>query len=122
MPWDNNPGGRQEGPPDLSEMIKKAGDSLSLGKIGKPLWLIVIGIVFAIILGYTAFYTIPPGHQGVILRFGRYYGLWSCQGFTSRSPLASTRFSRYTRNKWTRKPLVLKASAPVFGPSMKRAP
>jgi membrane protease subunit HflK len=75
MPWDNNRGGRQEGPPDLSEMIKKAGDSLSLGKIGKPLWLIVIGIVFAIILGYTAFYTIAPGHQGVILRFGRYYGL-----------------------------------------------
>jgi membrane protease subunit HflK len=75
MPWDNNPGGRQEGLPDLSEMIKKAGDSLSLGKGGKPLWLIVIGIVFAIILGYTAFYTIAPGHQGVILRFGRYYGL-----------------------------------------------
>jgi len=22
MPWDNNPGGRQEGPPDLSEIIK----------------------------------------------------------------------------------------------------
>ena len=56
-------------------MIKKAGDSLSLGKIGKPLWLIVIDIVFAIILGYTTFYTIPPGHQGLILRFGRYYGL-----------------------------------------------
>ncbi|NIM97044.1 MAG: FtsH protease activity modulator HflK [candidate division Zixibacteria bacterium] len=75
MPWDNNRGGRQEGPPDLSEMIKKAGDSLSLGKIGKPLWLIVIGIVLAIILGYTAIYTIAPGHQGVILRFGKYYGL-----------------------------------------------
>ncbi|MBN1847312.1 MAG: FtsH protease activity modulator HflK [Deltaproteobacteria bacterium] len=75
MPWDNNPGGRQGGPPDLSEMIKKAGDSLSLGKIGKPLWFIVIGIVLAIILGYTAFYTIPPGHQGVILRFGRYSGM-----------------------------------------------
>jgi len=56
-------------------MIKKAGDSLSLGKIGKPLWLIVIGVVFAIILAYTAVYTISPGHQGVILRFGRYYGL-----------------------------------------------
>ena len=75
MTWDNNPGGRQEGPPDLSGLIKKAGDSLSLGKMGKPLWLIVIGIVFAIILGYTAFYTIAPGHQGVILRFGKYYGL-----------------------------------------------
>lgn len=75
MPWDNNPGGRQNGPPDLSEMIKKAGDSLSLEKIGKPLWFIVIGIVLAIILAYTAFYTIPPGHQGVILRFGRYSGM-----------------------------------------------
>jgi membrane protease subunit HflK len=75
MPWDNNPGGGQGGPPDFSEMIKKAGDSLSLGKIGKPVWLIVIGLVFAIILGYTAFYTIPPGNQGVILRFGKYVGL-----------------------------------------------
>jgi membrane protease subunit HflK len=75
MPWDNSPGGQQEGPPDLSEMIKKAGDSLSLGKIGKPVWLIVIGIVFAIFLAYTAFYTIAPGHQGVILRFGRYSGM-----------------------------------------------
>jgi membrane protease subunit HflK len=75
MPWDNNPGGGQGGPPDFSEMIKKAGDSLSLGKIGKPVWLIVSGLVFAIILGYTAFYTIPPGNQGVILRFGKYVGL-----------------------------------------------
>jgi len=28
MSWDNNPGGRQEGRPDLSEMIKKAGHEL----------------------------------------------------------------------------------------------
>jgi len=75
MSWDNNPGGRQEGLPDLAEIIKKVGDSLSLGKGGKPLWLIVIVIVLAIILGYTAFYTIPPGNQGVLLRFGNYVGL-----------------------------------------------
>ena len=75
MPWDNNQGGRQEGPPDLSEIIKKVGDSLSFGKGRKPLWPVVIGIVFVIILGYTAFYTIAPGHQGVILRFGRYSGM-----------------------------------------------
>ena len=75
MPWDKNPGGPQEGLPDFSEMIKKVGDSLSLRKGGKPLWLIVIVIVLAIILAYTAFYTIAPGHQGVILRFGRYSGL-----------------------------------------------
>ena len=72
MSWNDNPGGRQAGPPDLPEIIKKVGDSLIPGKAGKSLWLIVIVIVLAIILGYTAFYTIAPGHQGVILRFGRY--------------------------------------------------
>jgi len=75
MPSDNNPEGRQEGLPDFPEMINKAGDLLSLGKGGKPLWLIVIVIVLAIFLAYTAFYTIAPGHQGVVLRFGRYSGI-----------------------------------------------
>jgi len=56
-------------------MIKKARESLKLGKMGKPVWLIVIVIVIAIILAYTSFYTIPPGNQGVILRFGRYSGM-----------------------------------------------
>jgi len=56
-------------------MIKRAGESLSLGKGGKPVWIVVIGIVVAIFLAYTAFYTIAPGHQGVILRFGKYVGL-----------------------------------------------
>jgi membrane protease subunit HflK len=75
MSWDNNPEGRQESLPDLPEIIKKVGDSLSLGKGRKPLWIIVIVIFLAIILAYTAFYTISPGHQGVILRFGRYSGM-----------------------------------------------
>jgi membrane protease subunit HflK len=75
MPWDNNPGGQQEGLPNIPEIIKKVGDSLSFGKGRKPLWLIVIVIVLAIILAYTAFYTIPPGHQGIVLRFGRYSGM-----------------------------------------------
>jgi membrane protease subunit HflK len=75
MAWDNSPGGAQEGLPDFPEIIKKVGDSLNLGKGGKFLWLLVIVIVLAIILAYTAFYTIPPGNQGVILRFGRYAGM-----------------------------------------------
>jgi len=75
MAWDNSPGGPQEGLPDFPEMIKKARESLKLGKMGKPVWLIVIVIVIAIILAYTSFYTIPPGNQGVILRFGRYSGM-----------------------------------------------
>jgi len=72
MSRDNNQGGGQKGLPDISEMIKKAGDSLGLGKGRKPLFFMVIVIVLAIILAQTAFYTIAPGHQGVILRFGRY--------------------------------------------------
>ena len=75
MSWDNNPGGQQAGPPDLSEMIKKVGDSLNLGKGRKPLWLTVIVIVLGIIVAYTAFYTIAPGHKGIILRFGKYSGM-----------------------------------------------
>jgi membrane protease subunit HflK len=75
MTWDNNPGGQQEGLPNIPEIIKKVGDSLSLGKGKKPLWLVVIVIVLAIFLAYTAFYTIAPGHQGIILRFGRYSGM-----------------------------------------------
>jgi len=75
MSWDNNPGGLQEDLPNLPELIKKVGDSMKFGKGGKPLGLIVIVIVLAIILAYTAFYTIAPGHQGILLRFGRYSGM-----------------------------------------------
>ncbi|MHC5075707.1 MAG: protease modulator HflK, partial [Planctomycetota bacterium] len=75
MAWDNNPGTQQADPPDLPELIKKVGDSMRLGKGGKSMWLMGIVIVLAIILAYTAFYTIAPGHQGVLLRFGRYSGM-----------------------------------------------
>jgi len=75
MAWDNNPGGPQEGLPDLPAIIKKVRDSLSFGKGRKPLWPVVIGIVLAIFLAYTAMYTIAPGHKGVILRFGSYSGM-----------------------------------------------
>lgn len=39
---DNNQEGRQEGFPDLSEMIKKTIDTMSHGKGGKPLLFILI--------------------------------------------------------------------------------
>ena len=72
MPLDNNPESRQQGRPDLPEIIKKVGDSLNFWKGGKPLWPVVVVIFLAIFLIYTAIYTIDPGHQGVILRFGKY--------------------------------------------------
>jgi membrane protease subunit HflK len=73
MSWDkDNRGGWEEGPPDLGEVIKKARDSMGLGKGGKALWLIAIGVIVLIILIVTAVYRIPAGHRGVVLRFGRY--------------------------------------------------
>ncbi|TET67251.1 MAG: FtsH protease activity modulator HflK [Candidatus Zixiibacteriota bacterium] len=69
MQWDNRNRG---GPPDLGEMIKKAKDSIGPIKGGKYLWAIVIVIILAIILVYTAVYRIPPGNRGIVLRFGKY--------------------------------------------------
>jgi len=74
MPWDeNNRGGQQEGPPDLGEVLKKAKDSMGFKQGGgRYLWPIVIVVILLIIVVSTAVYTIPAGHRGVVLRFGRY--------------------------------------------------
>ena len=75
MPMDNNLGGSQEGLPNIPEIIKKVRDSMGFGKGRKLLWPVVIVIVLGTLLAYTSIYTIAPGHQGVILRFGRYSGM-----------------------------------------------
>ncbi|NIQ38938.1 MAG: FtsH protease activity modulator HflK [Proteobacteria bacterium] len=73
MAWDgDNRGGWQEGPPDLGEVIKKAKDSMGLGKGGKSVWLIVVLIILVLYVGFKTVYKIPAGHRGVVLRFGRY--------------------------------------------------
>jgi len=74
MPWDgDNRGGWQEGPPDLGEVLKKAKNSMGFKQGGgRYLWVIAIAIILLIILVSTAVYTIPAGHRGVVLRFGRY--------------------------------------------------
>ncbi|MBW2122602.1 MAG: FtsH protease activity modulator HflK [Deltaproteobacteria bacterium] len=76
MSWDGNDrGGWQEGPPDLGEVIKKAKDSMGFRAGGRPFWLILVGIIVLVVLLYTAVYTIPVGHRGVVLRFGRFSGI-----------------------------------------------
>jgi membrane protease subunit HflK len=74
MAWGpDNRGGLDEHPPDLGEVFKKAKDSLGLkkGDRGRHLWIIGI-ILLLLILVFTTVYTIPTGHRGVILRFGRF--------------------------------------------------
>ncbi len=76
MQGDNpNREGWEEGPQNLGEVIKKAKDTMGFGKGAKSLWLIVIAIILGIILVYTAVFTISPGHRGVVLRFGKYFGV-----------------------------------------------
>ncbi len=75
MQWDNrNRGGWDRGgPPDLMDLVSKAKKRFEgVGKGGRFPLLIVIFIVLAIILVYTAVYTIPTGHRGVVLRFGKF--------------------------------------------------
>jgi membrane protease subunit HflK len=63
--------GRGGAPPQMDDIV----DQFKKLKFPGRSYLIVIVLVLAIILVYTAVYTIPAGHQGVILRFGKYYGM-----------------------------------------------
>jgi len=56
------------GPPPLDEII----DKFKKFKLPGGSSLIVIAIILVAIIGWGAFYTIPPGHRGVILRFGKF--------------------------------------------------
>ncbi|UCD71307.1 MAG: FtsH protease activity modulator HflK [Syntrophobacterales bacterium] len=75
MQWDNqNKGGWDRGgPPDLMDLVSKAKKRFGgTGKGGRYPLLIVVVFVLAIILLWTAVFTVPTGHQGIILQFGRY--------------------------------------------------
>jgi membrane protease subunit HflK len=60
--------GRGGVPPQMDDIV----DRFKKVKLPGGSFLIVIVIILAIIFAYSAFYTIPPGHRGVILRFGKY--------------------------------------------------
>ncbi len=74
MSWDpNNQGGFQGGEKDIGDMIKQARSGFdSFKKGGRNIWPLVL-IAFLIAIGaLTSAYTIPAGHRGVILRFGKF--------------------------------------------------
>lgn len=85
-PWKNK-GGKNQGPPDLDELLndlgKKvtgifggkttkggAGSGKSFSSIGISILLIVATVVYA----FSGFYTIKEAEQGIVLRFGEYSG------------------------------------------------
>ncbi len=84
-PWKNK-GGRDQGPPDLDELLKdlgnkfggvfgnkpgKSGGGKSFSGIGASILLIVAIVAWAV----SGFYTIKEAERGVVLRFGEFSGL-----------------------------------------------
>jgi membrane protease subunit HflK len=81
---DNDPwgGGRNQGPPDLDDILRKLQDKFggifgggrSQGGAGKPRGGIALLAVIALLawLAYDMIYIIQPAERGVVLRFGKY--------------------------------------------------
>ncbi|HCM46398.1 MAG TPA: FtsH protease activity modulator HflK [Colwellia sp.] len=85
-PWKNK-GGKNQGPPDLDELLNDLGKKVtgifggkttkggsgsgkSFSNIGISILLIVASVVYA----FSGFYTIKEAEQGIVLRFGEYSG------------------------------------------------
>ena len=86
-PWKNK-GGKNQGPPDLDDLLKDIGNKVSgifggkssKGGNGKGKGASSVGIVIALIVGilvygFSGFYTIKEAEQGIVLRLGQYAGL-----------------------------------------------
>jgi membrane protease subunit HflK len=85
-PWKNK-GGKNQGPPDLDELLNDLGKKVtgifggktsksgsgsgkSFSSIGISILLIIASVVYA----FSGFYTIKEAEQGIVLRFGEYSG------------------------------------------------
>jgi membrane protease subunit HflK len=84
-PWKNK-GGKNQGPPDLDDLLKDLGNKVggifggkssgsgsgkSFSSVGIGLALVVAILVYA----FSGFYTIKEAEQGIVLRFGQSAGL-----------------------------------------------
>ncbi len=83
-PWKNK-GGKNQGPPDLDDLLKDLsnkvggifGGKSSGGGSGKSFSSIGIGlavVVAILVYAFSGFYTIKEAEKGIVLRFGQYAG------------------------------------------------
>ena len=83
-PWKNK-GGKNQGPPDLDDLLKDLGNKVSgvfggkssgtgggksFSSVGISLALVIVILVYA----FSGFYTIKEAEKGIVLRFGQYAG------------------------------------------------
>jgi len=85
-PWKNK-GGKNQGPPDLDELLKELSNKVSgvfggksskgkssgsgFSSIGISILLVIAIVVYA----FSGFYTIKEAQKGIVLRFGQYSGM-----------------------------------------------
>lgn len=89
-PWKNK-GGKNQGPPDLDELLndlgkkvsgifggkgngKSTGGSSSSGKNFSSIGISLVLIIAIVVYAFSGFYTIKEAEKGIVLRFGQYSG------------------------------------------------
>lgn len=87
-PWKNK-GGKNQGPPDLDELLndlgkkvtgifggkgKSTGGSSPSGKSFSSIGISLVVIIAIVVYAFSGFYTIKEAEKGIVLRFGQYSG------------------------------------------------
>jgi len=89
-PWKNK-GGKNQGPPDLDELLNDLGKKVSgifggkgkggssggsspVGKSFSSIGMSLVLIIALVVYAFSGFYTIKEAEQGLVLRFGQYSG------------------------------------------------
>ena len=85
-PWKNK-GGKNQGPPDLDELLKELsnkvsgifGGKSSKGKSGgsgfSSIGISILLVIAIVVYAFSGFYTIKEAQKGIVLRFGQYSGM-----------------------------------------------
>ncbi len=83
-PWKNK-GGKNQGPPDLDELLNDLGKKVTgifggktsqggSGKSFSSIGITILLIIGLIVYAFSGFYTIKEAERGIVLRFGQYSG------------------------------------------------
>jgi membrane protease subunit HflK len=85
-PWKNK-GGKNQGPPDLDELLNDLGKKVTgifggkttkggsgSGKSFSSIGFSILLVIASVVYGFSGFYTIKEAEQGIVLRFGEYSG------------------------------------------------
>ncbi|MDP7593371.1 MAG: FtsH protease activity modulator HflK [Litorilituus sp.] len=85
-PWKNK-GGKNQGPPDLDELLndlgkkvtgifggKSSGGSSPSGKSFSSIGISIVLFIAIVVYAFSGFYTIKEAEKGIVLRFGQYSG------------------------------------------------